>query len=419
MRRGPRVCKEFEVIVVALVVGLVIGGLGVYAWHMSNVSVIRGELLIAKAGAGSSDAMLAQFKAAAQEAVSGSTDRLIQMTQEKIDKSNQSAEAEAAKRQVAVENLVKPVGEQLIRLQEHIGDVEKRRAEDTGTVKQMVAQLAESTKTLTLETHSLNNAMKDNSVKGSWGERQLVRIVELAGMQEHCDFEVQVHATGDDGSGRPDMVVRLPQAQAIVVDSKAPMNAYMEACNSDDEKVVKERLKAHGDAIAGHVDALSKRNYTKLIDGSVDIVIMFVPGDVFLTAAYEARPSLFDDALKKGVFIATPVTLIALLKAVSYGWNQDMLSRNAAEIAALGGTLVERVKTFAETFSKVGTSLKASVDHYNKAVGSIEGRLLPTARSMQDLAKLNAIPIPELSQLEVITRIPIADELLPGVGESD
>ncbi|MEN9595363.1 MAG: hypothetical protein RLY23_1846, partial [Actinomycetota bacterium] len=162
---------------------------------------------------------------------------------------------------------------------------------------------------------------------------------------------------------------------------------------------------------------LSKRKYTELINGSVDIVIMFVPGDVFLTAAYEARPGLFDDALKKGVFIATPVTLIALLKAVSYGWNQDMLSRNAEEISALGGTLVDRVKTFAETFSKVGTSLKASVDHYNKAVGSIEGRLLPTARSMQDLAKLNATPIPELNQIEAIPRIPVADELLPGAAE--
>jgi len=228
---------------------------------------------------------------------------------------------------------------------------------------------------------------------------------------------VQVHVSGEDGSGRPDMVVRLPQAQAIVVDSKAPLTAYMDASGSDDEVYVKARMKAHGEAMASHVDALSKRKYTDLINGSVDIVIMFVPGDVFLTAAYEARPGLFDDALKKGVFIATPVTLIALLKAVSYGWNQDMLSRNAEEIAALGGTLVERVKTFAETFSKVGTSLKASVDHYNRAVGSIEGRLLPTARSMQDLAKLNATPIAELNQIEAIPRIPVADELLPGAAE--
>jgi len=404
-------------IVIALVVGLVIGGLGVYAWHMSNVAVMKGELVAAQAGAGSSDAMLDQFKAAAQEAVSGSTDRLIQMTQEKIDQSNQAAEAEAAKRQVAVENLVKPVGEQLTKLQQHIGEVEKKRAEDSGTVRQMVQQLAASTSTLTTETRALNSAMKDSSVRGSWGEIQLKRIVELAGMQEHCDFEVQVHVSGEDGSGRPDMVVRLPQAQAIVVDSKAPLTAYMDAAGSDDEFYVKARMKAHGDAMASHVDALSKRKYTELINGSVDIVIMFVPGDVFLTAAYEARPGLFDDALKKGVFIATPVTLIALLKAVSYGWNQDMLSRNAEEIAALGGTLVDRVKIFAETFSKVGTSLKASVDHYNKAVGSIEGRLLPTARSMQDLAKLNATPIPELNQIEAIPRIPVADELLPGAAE--
>ena len=404
-------------IVIALIVGLVIGGLGVYAWHMSNVSVMRAELVTAQAGAGSSEAMLAQFKAAAQEAVSGSTDRLIQMTQEKIDQSNQSAAAEAAKRQVAVENLVKPVGDQLTKLQQHIGEVEKKRAEDSGTVKQMVQQLAASTSTLTTETRALNSAMKDSSVRGSWGEIQLKRIVELAGMQEHCDFEVQVHVSGEDGSGRPDMVVRLPQAQAIVVDSKAPLTAYMDASGSDDEIYVKARMKAHGEAMASHVDALSKRKYTDLINGSVDIVIMFVPGDVFLTAAYEARPGLFDDALKKGVFIATPVTLIALLKAVSYGWNQDMLSRNAEEIAALGGTLVERVKTFAETFSKVGTSLKASVDHYNRAVGSIEGRLLPTARSMQDLAKLNATPIAELNQIEAIPRAPVAEELLPGAAK--
>lgn len=404
-------------IVVALVVGLVIGGLGVFAWHMSKVSVLKGELVTAQAGAGSSEAMLDQFKAAAQEAVSGSTDRLIQMTQEKIDQSNQSAEAEAAKRQVAVENLVKPVGDQLAKLQEHIGAVEQRRAQDSGTVRQMVEQLAASTSSLTTETRALNSAMKDSSVRGSWGEIQLKRIVELAGMQEHCDFEVQVHVSGEDGSGRPDMVVRLPQAQAIVVDSKAPLTAYMDACSSDDELYVKARMKAHGEAMASHVDALSKRKYADLIKGSVDIVIMFVPGDVYLTAAFEARPGLFDDALKKNVFIATPVTLIALLKAVSYGWNQDMLSRNAEEIAELGGTLVERVRTFAETFSKVGTSLKASVDHYNRAVGSIEGRLLPTARSMQELAKLNATPIPELNQIEATPRVPVADELLPGAAE--
>jgi len=404
-------------IVIALLVGLVIGGLGVFAWHMSNVSVMRAELVTAQAGAGSSEAMLDQFKAAAQEAVSGSTDRLIQMTQEKIDQSNQSAAAEAARRQVAVENLVKPVGDQLTKLQEHIGAVEQRRAQDSGTVRQMVEQLAASTNTLTTETRALNSAMKDNRVRGTWGEKQLRQVVELAGMQKHCDFSEQVHTSGEDGAGRPDLVVRLPQAQAIVVDSKAPLTAYLEAHNSDDEVYIKARLKAHGDAMAGHADALSKRNYTTLVQGSVDIVIMFVPGDVFLTAAYEARPSLFDDALKKGVFIATPVTLIALLKAVSYGWNQDMLSRNAEEISALGGTLVDRVKTFAETFSKVGTSLKASVDHYNKAVGSIEGRLLPTARSMQDLAKLNATPIPELNQIEAIPRIPVADELLPGAAE--
>lgn len=405
-------------IVIALVVGLVIGGLGVFAWHMSNVSVMRAELVTAQAGVGSSEAMLAQFKAAAQEAVSGSTDRLIQMTQEKIDQSNQSAAAEAAKRQVAVENLVKPVGDQLTKLQQHIGEVEKKRAEDSGTVRQMVAQLAASTSTLTTETRALNSAMKDNRVRGAWGERQLRQVVELAGMQKHCDFSEQVHVSGEDGAGRPDLVVRLPQAQAIVVDSKAPLTAYLEAHNSDDEAYIKARLKAHGDAMAGHVDALSKRNYTKLIDGSVDIVIMFVPGDVFLTAAYEARPSLFDDALSKGVFIATPVTLIALLKAVSYGWNQEMLSRNAEEIANLGATLLDRIRKFADTFSKVGKSLEVSVGHYNDAVGSMERRLLTTAREMQHLSIVNPDPLPELNPIQAIPRIPVADELLPGAETS-
>jgi DNA recombination protein RmuC len=393
--------------VIGIVIGVVIGALIVFAWHATNVSSMRAKVEAAERTARTEEQILESVKAAQNEALQGSGQMLVALAEEKMNTST-----------AKVETFVKPVADELLKLQTRVEQVERQRAADNGEVKGLVEQLALATRGLTSETHALNQAMKDNRLRGTWGEMQLRRVVELAGMQEHCDFDDQVHVVGEDRTGRPDLVVRLPQAKTIVVDSKAPLNSYIEAVNigTTDTDAANTKLLAHATAMADHVTALSKRDYSTLVDGSVDFVVMFVPGEAFLSAAYEARPALFDDAIAKGVFIATPTTLIALLKAISYGWRQERLAENAKAIATTGALLLERLAKFTDTFAKVGTSLEQAQTRYNEAVGSFERRLLPTAREM----RTHGVSVAEIEapdRVDVLARPFTAAELAPGAGD--
>jgi DNA recombination protein RmuC len=248
----------------------------------------------------------------------------------------------------------------------------------------MLTHLRSTTESLHSETKVLATAMKDTRARGSWGELQLRRVVELAGLVEHCDFVSQRTVAGDDGDLRPDLVVRLPGGRSVVVDAKVPMQAYLQAVETDDPVAERGFLEAHGRAVAGHVEALRRRDYARHVGGSIDVVVLFVPGDAFVSAAHAAHPTLFDDAIGRGVFLATPTTLIALLRAVEFGWRQERLAESSAEIVRLGQQLHQRVGTFAEHLGRVGAALDRASRSYNEAVGSLESRVLVTTRRLAD-----------------------------------
>lgn len=378
--------------IIGIVIGIVIGALSVFAWHTSRVASLRARVDAAERSARTEEQILESVRAAQAEALRGSSQVLLELADQKMQTSTSE-----------VKVVVQPVADQLRVLQQRVEEVERQRVADSSSVKGLVESLTGLTTGLAAETHALNQALKDNKIRGTWGEIGLKRVVELAGMAEHCDYEEQTHVVGDDRIGRPDLIVRLPQAKTIVVDSKVPLNAYLEAVNigSADPDGARARLAAHAVAMSDHVSALAKRDYSKMVDGSVDFVVMFVPGEAFLSAAYEARPALFDDAIAKGVFIATPTTLIALLKAISFGWRQERLAENAAEIANEGSVLLKRLGVFAEHFTKLGGSLGKAQEHFNRAIGSYETQLLPAARRMEQrgVPLANAIDAPEPIEL--------------------
>ena len=360
-------------IVIGLIVGLTVGVLAVFAWHTASVSSLRARVEVAERSARTEAQIIESVRAAQAEAMRDSSEMLAELAGQKMQTST-----------AKVEGLVNPVATQLKQLQERLGAVEEQRREESGAVKEMVTNLRQVTLQLQGETKNLSSAMKDTRVRGSWGEQQLRRICELAGLMEHCDFSEQVHVAGDAGASRPDLVVRLPEGRTIIVDSKVPLNAYMDAVEATDPAIERQHLEDHAKKVYEHATALAKREYTTKVDGSVDFVVMFVPGEASLAEAYRVRPALFDEAAARGVILATPSTLLALLKAVAFGWRQEQLARNALEIERLGSEMLDRISVFSGHFTGVGKALKQSVDAYNKAVGSMQSRVLPQATKMRE-----------------------------------
>ncbi len=325
-----------------------------------------------------------EFRTLSADALAANNEQFLALAATRFGALEDASEREGRARQDAIHDIVAPIDQRLGTLHETLVELDRRRIHDSSALTEMLRQLHTTTATLQGDTKVLATAMKDTRVRGSWGELQLRRVVELAGMVEHCDFVTQTTVIGENGSLRPDLVVRLPQAKAVVIDAKAPMQAYLEASACDDPDRERALLDAHARAVVAHVDALRSRDYSTYVDGALDFVVMFVPGDAFLTAAFEVRPSLFDDAIGRGVFLATPGTLIALLRAVSYGWRQERLAESSAEIASLGREIYQRVGTFADHLARVGGAIDRAARTYNEAVGSLEGRVLVTARKLAD-----------------------------------
>ncbi len=304
----------------------------------------------------------------------------------------------------------------LDRLHERLMDVEQQRASWQGQLRQQVADMRHSTDLLRKETGALSTALRKPHVRGQWGELHLRRAVELAGMVEHCDFDEQVHLAREDGDHRPDLVVRLAGGRSVVVDAKVPLDAHLDALSTDDPEETAGHLRRHVRQVRSHVDALAGKAYWRSLPGAPEFVVMFVPAESFLSAALETDPSLLTYAATKDVVIATPTTLIALLRTVAHGWTTEVLAERTREIHELGRELHGRLGVMGTHLDKVGRSLKGAVDAYNSAVGSIESRVLVTARQFEDIG----VAREHLPTLEPVTHVPrplTATELLDAVAE--
>ena len=352
-----------------------------------------------------------EFRALASEALAASNEQFLQLAATRLGATEDAAERESRARERALAGLVAPIDERLGGLQEALVALDRQRAAESAQLREMVTQLRTTTETLHSETKVLATAMKDTRARGTWGELQLRRVVELAGLVEHCDFVTQATVVGEDGLLRPDVVVRLPGAKAVVVDAKVPMQSYLQAVEAEDPDEERRLLEAHGRAVAAHVEALRSREYARWVEGSVDFVVMFVPGESFLAAAHRARPTLFDDAVGRGVFLATPASLVALLRAVAFGWRQERLAASSAEVARLGRELHQRVGTFADHLARVGGALDRATRSYNDAVGSLESRVLVTTRRLADHGVTATGPLPTPPPVERTARPLTAAEL--------
>ncbi|HYC71711.1 MAG TPA: DNA recombination protein RmuC [Opitutaceae bacterium] len=341
-----------------------------------------------------------EFKALSADALSRNTDEFLKVARETFGKLHQQSTDDLGKRQQAIDSLVQPLKESLAKVDSKIGEIEKARADAYGRLSEQLKGLGTAQNLLQAEAAKLSVALRSTTTAGTWGELQLRRVIELAGMSSYCDFLEQ----STTGSLRADVVVRLPGGQQIVIDAKAPNDSYREAANAIDETVRAARLAEHAAKVRGHIDALGAKNYWEQYQPSPELVVLFLPGDQFLAGALQSDPSLIDRAIGRKVLLATPATLIALLKAAAYGWRQEDVSRNAQVIADLGRALHDRIANFADNLDKVGRGLESATRAYNAAVGSFEQTVLPGARKFSELGAKGAKDLPEPGAVETTAR---------------
>jgi DNA recombination protein RmuC len=346
------------------------------------------------------------FKALSADALRSNNEAFLGLARATLEKFQDGARTDLEKRQLAIDKLMEPVKETLGKFDLKMSDLEKARLEAYVKLTQQVSGLALTQETLQRETSNLVKALGSPGVRGRWGEVQLRRVVEIAGMLQHCDFEQQVHQAGEGGALRPDMVVRLPGGKSVVVDAKTPLTAYLEAIAAPDEATRKARLVEHARSIRDHMISLGKKAYWEQFQPAPEFVVLFLPGENFYSAALEQDSSLLEEQLARNrVILATPTTLIALLHAFAYGWKQEALAENAQAISELGRELHERLVVMSDHFGKVGSSLAAAVESYNRTLASLDTRVLVSARKFEVLKATHSgkelkSPIP----VEVIPR---------------
>lgn len=344
------------------------------------------------------------FSDLANQSLRANSENFLRLAEQNLGTQHERAKNELNEREKAVENLVKPIREALKQSQEQIAALEKARSEAYGSIRTQLETMQLGQQSLTQETQNLVNALRKPQVRGRWGEITLRRLVELAGMVEHCDFSEQVHTPGEAKSIRPDMIVRMPDNRELVVDVKTPLDAYLEAVEARDDTQRQAGLQRHARNVREHIRQLASKSYWAQFSTSPEFVILFIPGDQFLSAALNEDPDLIESALSQQIILATPTSLVALLKAVAYGWRQFALADNAKEIQRLAEELHGRVATFAGHMRQVGKQLASSVEHYNKAVGSLERSVLPGARKFVELGIQGKKSIEAIEPLESLPR---------------
>ena len=333
----------------------------------------------------------------------------LQLAEQHLNVHNEKAKRDLGEREKAVENLVKPIREALDASRLQIDALEKSRREAYGGIRAQLEIMQASQHTLQQETKNLVNALRRPEVRGRWGEITLRRLVELAGMVEHCDFQEQVHTPGETHNIRPDMIVRMPDRRQLVVDVKAPLDAYLAAVEASNDADRKTALERHARNVRAHIRMLAQKSYWQQFEESPEFVILFIPGDQFLSAALNEQADLIEYALSEQIILATPTSLVALLKAVAYGWRQLALAENAREIRTLAEDLHGRLGTFVSHMNRMGRQLAASVDTYNKAVGSLERSVLPGARKFVELGVHEKKALERLQSLDPVPRTMIED----------
>src|SRR5579863_9280565 len=360
--------------------------------------------LLTRAGDRAAEDLQNAFKALAADALKSNNSSFLQIAQETLKRFQSDARGDLDARQKAVADLVAPVRDSLSKVDAQIQQMEIARGHAYGDLKAQVQSLITTQKELQSETGNLVRALRTPNVRGRWGEIQLRRVVEIAGMLSYCDFAEQetIHANG--GRLRPDLVVKLPGGKKVVVDAKTPLQAFLDAFETSDEDARRACLANHARQVRDHMKILSGKNYWEQFEATPEFVVMFLPGETFFSAALEQDPGLIEQGVLQRVIPASPTTLIALLKAVAYGWNQEKLARNAQQISTLGKELHERLRKLAVHIAGVGTSLDRAVEAYNQAIGSLENRVLVSARKFSELGASVAEDIPELAPIETTAR---------------
>ena len=345
------------------------------------------------------------FRALSAEALQSNSQQFFEMAKQTLGQFQESNSKELELRREAIGQLVQPMQESLLKFDQKLQDLEVKRISAYEGLRQQVDLLHGTQKALQSETANLVRALRAPQVRGRWGEVQLRRVVELAGMVEHCDFQEQVQVDSGEAKFRPDLIVYLPGGKTIVVDAKAPLQAYLDSVQAENDAQRQGFLIDHARQLRAHVDSLASKSYWKNFQQTPEFVVLFIPGEVFYSAALEKEPSLLEFGAESRVLIATPTTLIALLRAVAYGWRQEALAKNASEISRLGKEMFERLASMTKHFADTGNSLRKATETYNKAVGAFESRVLVSARRFQELEAADPEQvIPTLEPVELTTR---------------
>jgi DNA recombination protein RmuC len=422
----------YFVVGVAAVAGLAIGSLLQYLIGRvtrvrleAEIAIREAQIMNEEARAGEREAAMASaqdtlahaFSELAHESLAKNSETFLQLAGQKFQVHQEQAKAELGQRQQAVETLVKPIQDALTKTNEQILQIEKSRLEAYGSITTQLSAMHSGQESLRLETNKLVSSLRQPNVRGRWGELTLKRLAELAGMVDRCDFAEQVHVkgTGGDPASRPDMIVHLPEDGQLVIDVKTPLDSYLDAVSATDEDSRKAYLEAHARSMSEHVKKLASKAYFEQFERSPEFVILFVPGDQFLSAALDVKPDLLDEALRNKVLLVTPTSLVALLKVVAYGWMQFKLAENAEEIRDLAVELHKRLGIFTGHLAAVGKKLDDSVSSYNSAIASLETRVMPNMRKIRELGADSGKEGGQPQSIDITTRELklIADELNP------